>query len=80
MTTVSYNHNMINPAKSKRKVHFSWMGAYWSCTTEVWAVLQQCVESDTGFNLAELGVRELRTRPKGACAVLCDVQPRSGHQ
>lgn len=58
-------------------VHFSWMGSYWSCSSEVWDHLQQRVEVLTAFDLYTLKVRELHSRPKGPCPKLDDVSTRT---
>ncbi len=45
-------------------IHFHWMGAYWSCHEATWLQLQAAIESDQPFDLAALGIKELRSRPR----------------
>lgn len=60
--------------KPTRKVHFSWMGAYWSCTPEAWDTLQAAIAENKPFDLYALGARELRSRPAGARLALRDTE------
>lgn len=45
------------------KVYFRWMGAYWSCSPEVWEALQARYPN-TQDDLIEK-CKELKSRPKG---------------
>lgn len=65
-------------AKESALVHFTWMGAYYSCSRAVWDDLQRAIANDQPFDLDELGARELRRRPAGRCLELHDVEPRTG--
>lgn len=57
----------------RKRLYFSWCCAYWSCTHEQWDALQEIVSKHRPFDLQELGIRELSTRPRGHCEVFRDV-------
>jgi len=60
-----------------KRVHFRWMGAYWSCAQPTWAALLTAVEAEQPFDLYAMGCRELRCRPRGSVEKLCDVVIRT---
>lgn len=49
---------------NRRRAHFSFMGAYWSCSYKAW--LELCLAADLGEPI-ELppGCRRLKCKPKG---------------
>ena len=73
-------HKPNQPADGSRRgaktVYFQWMGAYWSCTPDRLADLQAATAAGAGFDLYELGCRELLSRPKGKVIQLSDATLR----
>ena len=53
------------------RVHFQWMGSYWSCTSGEWDKLQECIDQNKPIELS--GCRELKSKPLGVIRRLRDV-------
>lgn len=47
----------------KRRIHFSWNNAYWSCTHEVWVQVQATFNNNEPLDLVALGCRQVKTKP-----------------
>jgi len=58
----------------KPRRHFKWMGAYWSCSNEVWEDLNWRIENGKPITMDDC--RELVYRPRGQVPTLKDTMPR----
>ena len=66
-----------NKRVKKKLVYFRWMGAYWSVSEDGWRHLNDCVQNDQGFDMTQIGAKELRSRPRGTILKFRDVDIRT---